>query len=113
MESVENQFADLVDQLAGEEGVTVPDDVPGAERRFGSAALKVDNRIFAMLSGDRLVVKLPRKRVDELVDAGAGDRFDPRKDGRLMKEWLVLDPSSDLEWLALAKEALAFVGARR
>jgi hypothetical protein len=32
-------------------------------------------------------VKLPRERVDELVEAGAGHRFDPGH-GRLMKEWV-------------------------
>ena len=30
--------------------------------------------------------------------------------GRLMKEWLAVSPKSKLDWLALAKEALAFVG---
>ena len=40
-----------------------------------------------MLVNDRLVVKLPRSRVDELVAAGEGDRFDPGH-GRIQKEWL-------------------------
>jgi hypothetical protein len=29
-----------------------------------------------------------------------------------MKEWLALDPGSDLDWLPLATEALTFVRAR-
>ena len=49
---------------------------------FGSEALKTRGRIFAMLSQGTLVVKLPKARVDALVDAGEGHRFDPRHDGR-------------------------------
>ncbi len=78
-------------------------------RGFGASALQVDGRIFAMLSSrGEYVVKLPRARVDELVAAGVGQRFDPGH-GRLMKEWLALDPAADQDWVALAREALAFV----
>jgi hypothetical protein len=72
--------------------------------------LKVDNVIFAMLaSGDEFVVKLPRRRVDALVAAGEGKRFDPRRNGRLMKEWFVAGPGRETNWLTLAKEAMEFV----
>jgi hypothetical protein len=88
---------------------------PGVAREgkgFGSSALRVRGSIFAMLSsrGD-FVVKLPRHRVDELIASGDGDRFDPGH-GRLMKEWLALRPSSSLDWVSLATEAMAFVGSR-
>jgi hypothetical protein len=59
-----------------------------------------------------LVVKLPKARVDALVAAGEGRRFDPGH-GRLMKEWLSLEPVSELEWLPLAREAMAFVASKR
>jgi hypothetical protein len=59
------------------------------------------------LSGEQLVLKLPRSRVDELVGAGHGARFDANK-GTPMKEWFALAPDSALPWLALASEALAF-----
>ena len=63
-----------------------------------------------MLVGGSLVLKLPRKRVDALVEAGKGTRFDANK-GKPMKEWVVLDDShSDAEWLELAREARLFVG---
>jgi hypothetical protein len=76
---------------------------------FGSnPGLRIRGRIFAMLVRDGLVVKLPKGRVDELVAAGAGTRFDPGK-GRLMKEWLCVAPEADLDWAQLADEALAFV----
>ena len=104
----QDRFATLVSALAAEPGVEVPTDAPGAEGRFGAAGLKVNGKIFAMLVRGHLVLKLPRGRVDALVEAGQGERFDPGR-GRLMKEWLVLDDQSDLDWQHLAREALTFV----
>jgi hypothetical protein len=79
---------------------------------FGSSALKVRGRIFAMLSSrGEFVVKLPRERVDQLVAAGGGDRYDTGK-GRLMKEWLAVKDGDERDWVPLAEEALAFVGSR-
>ncbi|MFJ3791115.1 hypothetical protein [Kitasatospora sp. NPDC090091] len=99
------RFAELVEELEPLAGVTGPG---AGGRRFGSDALKADNRIFAMLSAGRLVVKLPRARVDELVAAGEGEHYDAGR-GRPMKEWLALDPASALAWEQLAREAYAFV----
>ena len=65
-----------------------------------------------MLVKDRLVVKLDRRRVDALVAAGDGERFDPGH-RRLMKEWLAVGSEADAVWLALATEAEAFVAGRR
>lgn len=109
----EEHFATLVGELLSYPGVTPPADGSQAKKGFGSSGLKVHDKIFAMLTRGRLIVKLPRSRVDELVASGEGERFDPRKNGRLMKEWLVLEPTSQIEWLALAREALAFVSAQR
>jgi hypothetical protein len=75
---------------------------------FGSGALKVSGKIFAMLSSKGLfVVKLPKDRVTELVRLGRGQYFDPGR-GKLMKEWLVTD-GTPRALLALAKEAHRFV----
>lgn len=83
-------------------------------RGFGSSGqLKVDNRIFAMLVRGALVVRLPRERVNQLVESRDGVRFDPRRDGRLMKEWVVLSPASRMDWLSLAREAMRFVASRQ
>jgi len=77
---------------------------------FGSSGLKVDGKLFAMISSRGLfVAKLPRKRVDELVRQGAGKPFDPGH-GRLMKEWIEID-GAEASWIGLAREARAFVGA--
>ena len=80
-------------------------------RGFGSGALKVNGKIFAMLSSrDDFVVKLPKSRVDELVQAGVGTQFEPGP-GRVMKEWLAMarEPKTP-SWLDLAREARRFVG---
>lgn len=78
-------------------------------RMMASPGLKVDGKIFAMLSRGRFVVKLPRERVDGLVASGGAERFDPGH-GRVMKEWAVIR-LAPAQWLALAREAYAFVAA--
>jgi hypothetical protein len=104
----EDRFSDLVDELAGTAGVTPPRGGSG----FGRNALRFQNKIFAMLVRGRLVLKLPAGRVDELVAAGDGTRFDGNK-GIPMKEWISLGPESKLAWLPLAREAMTFAGTGR
>lgn len=84
--------------------------VTSGGRGFGSGALKVDGRIFAMLSSaGQFVVKLPAARVDELARTGVGRHFDAGR-GKKMKEWLALD-GRERSWIALAVEAHGFVAA--
>ena len=102
-------FEALCAEYAGVTGVTVPP--PRSERGgrgFGAEALKINNRIFAMLAGGRLVVKLPRARVAELIETGRGQPFDGGK-GTPMKEWITLT-GDEAECRALVVEAQAFVG---
>jgi hypothetical protein len=106
---VEERFDRLAGAFAGRPGVTLPGE--DGTRGFGSSALKSGGSIFAMLTGGRLVVKLPRGRVTELVASGAGEPFDAGK-GRPMKEWLVVSDAGDDAWRDLAEEALAFVSGR-
>jgi hypothetical protein len=98
-------FAQLSEELTGGRSDVEP------TRMFGSTGLKTHGKTFAMLVNGRLVVKLPRERVEELLAAGAGDRFDPGH-GRLMREWVSLaeaiDPTTCRRLLA---EALVFVAA--
>jgi hypothetical protein len=78
------------------------------KRMFGnSSALSVNGKIFAMLTRGKLVVKLPKARVEEIVSGGDGERFDPGH-GRLMKEWVSVS-DGDGGWIALAEEAYQFV----
>jgi TfoX/Sxy family transcriptional regulator of competence genes len=76
-------------------------------KMMASPGLKVNGKIFAMLTRGRFVAKLPRSRVDALVASGAGERFDPGH-GRIMKEWIVV-ASGEEAWLELAREAYRFV----
>jgi hypothetical protein len=82
---------------------------PGAQ--FGSRGLKVNDKMYAMLAKGVFVVKLPEARVNALVEDGRGARFDPGH-GRLQKEWLAV-AGDRLDWLAIAKEARAFVGGAK
>jgi hypothetical protein len=105
--SSEERYAALVDAFVRTRGATL------SGKGFGSNALKIDNKIFAMLSSKgSFVVKLPPRRVDELVTAGDGERYDAGK-GRPMKEWLSVAPGSSIDWSDLATEALAFVSSKR
>jgi hypothetical protein len=101
----EDRFDALVAELSSVEGVAVP----AGGRRFGSPALRRHGRIVAMLSGGCLAVKLPRARVDELVAAGDGVRFDGGR-GVPMKQWFVLSPGSALPWSGLVREAVGYAG---
>jgi TfoX/Sxy family transcriptional regulator of competence genes len=95
------RFAAVIDAFARDRRVT-------SGTMMASVGLKVGGKIFAMLVRGDLVVKLPRERVKALVDSGLGKQFDPRRDGRLMKEWVVL-AGDDPPWLEIAREAYDFV----
>lgn len=106
-EDVRARFATVVEALANAPGVTYS--TPNS-RLFGSATLKVHDKIFAMVSSNgQFVVKLPKARVDALVASGAGQRFDANRE-RPMKEWLEVGSPSLQDWVQLAREALDFVG---
>ena len=78
---------------------------------FGSSpGRRVDGRIFAMLVRGELVVKLPRQRVAELVDAGTARWFDAGK-GRPMREWASISVAQAGAWPELVAEAYEFVGS--
>jgi hypothetical protein len=76
---------------------------------FGrSEGLRISGKIFAMLVGGELVVKLPKDRVEDLMASGVGHQFDPGH-GRLMKEWVSVTPNASRRWRKLVEEARAFV----
>lgn len=95
-------FQQLVDSFAGRPQVELG-------RMFGAPGLKTEGKVFAMLVKGRLVVKLPKARVDELVAKGRGEYFDPGH-GRLMKEWLSAPEGTAAAWAALAQAAFDYVG---
>ena len=82
---------------------------PGSGKGFGSGALKVNGKIFAMMSSKgQFVVRLSEERVNSLVADGSGTRFDSGR-GRPMKEWLVVTAGHQL-WAPLAREARDLLG---
>jgi len=101
-------FEQLISHFSSDPAVTPPSGAKG--RRFGASGLKVDGKLFAMVSKGELVVKLPRQRVDELVASGIGSRFDPGH-GRVMKEWVTVAPRHSRSWRELAHEARDFVAS--
>jgi hypothetical protein len=100
----EERFAALVDHTAGWDGVAAPT----GSRRFGGSALTVDGSIFAMLRGERLVVKLPAARVAAMIADGSGAPFGHAA-RRPMREWVAVLADDDATWRTLAQEAYAFV----
>ncbi len=97
---VDPRFAPVVDVFTAYRDVS-------RGKMMSSYGLKVNGKIFAMFGRDKFVAKLPRQRVDELVSAGKGERFDPGH-GRLMKEWIAME-AGRANWIKLAKEAYDFV----
>lgn len=100
-------FAKVMSAFADNRNVTY-----GGGKGFGSKALRVEGKIFSMISskGD-FVVKLPRKRVDELVQLKIGEYFNTGGT-RLMKEWIAISGNHS-SWLNLATEAYYFVSGIR
>ena len=110
MEAAERWEALVATMLA--DGAATFGNDGGAQRAFGSTSLKTDGKIFAMLVKDRLVVKLPAARVEELAGQGVGEAFDPGH-GRIQKAWLSVRGAEPDQWQALAAESETFVAKRR
>lgn len=72
MTTAHQRYTWLVEALIASPGVSGPDP---SSSGFGSAALKVNGTIFAMLNAERLVVKLPQAGVEALIGGGTGEPF--------------------------------------
>lgn len=70
---------------------------------------RVDGEFLALVDfkGSGLVVKLPRDRVQELIDQGVGQSFAPA--GRVFKEWVSIPKRDRRRWRSLLREGVAFV----
>jgi hypothetical protein len=90
--------------------VTRPAD-PIRPERMNANSFCIRNRVFAMRVGEDLVLKLPPKRVAELI--GSGVARPNVVGGREMKEWANLALSSALEFESLTRESLAYVRDKR
>ncbi|MBY9021137.1 MAG: hypothetical protein KGD67_08765 [Candidatus Lokiarchaeota archaeon] len=70
-------------------------------------SLKIRKKMFAMLSKENYVVKLPKERVAELLSSGEGLPYDPGN-GRIMKEWVIIPEEFSDKWMDYASEAKQF-----
>ncbi|MEP6639281.1 MAG: hypothetical protein ABJC39_08015 [Chloroflexota bacterium] len=95
---------------AAVEWYSVDPRVTGGTGFGGSPGRRVEGRIFAMLVRGELVVKLPRHRVDDLVESGMAQWFDAGK-ARPMREWASIGADYADAWPELAAEARDFVGS--
>jgi len=77
-------------------------------RMFGSAGLKLGDKVFAMLVKGHLVVKLSAAQAQELATAGVGEFFDPGH-GRLMKQWIAVPATRAEQRRSLAEQARHYV----
>lgn len=74
------------------------------------SAAEGKGRFFAMAGrrdGD-VIVKLPRVRVDELIESGVGRPFAPA--GRTFREWVSIPRERSRRWRGLLEEAWRFAG---
>lgn len=99
-------FDDVAVTLLAQPGVS-----PGT--MMGFPCLRINGEFFTSCdhrTGD-LIVKLPRDRVQELIDNGLGKPFAPA--GRTFREWVLVEDRDAARWAALMTEARLFVSGRR
>jgi hypothetical protein len=80
------------------------------KRGFAEGGLMTSGKLFAVPhKGDQLLLKLPAGRVVALIATDKGAPFTAGMAGRVMKEWVLVQPEAAEDWLDLATEAEAFV----
>lgn len=72
--------------------------------------LRVGKEFLALVDfkGSGLVVKLPRARVEELIQKGVGRSFAPA--GKVFREWVSIPGPDRSLWKSLLEEGVDFVG---
>lgn len=97
-------YEDLTDDLLYDPAV-------GRGTMMGYPCIRLAGRFLASYDDKAgcLVVKLPSRRVDELVGEGAGLRFAPA--GRVFREWVAIETLDPGLWRTLLAEAVAFARA--
>ena len=96
-------FWELAEPLLAEPGVT-------QSTMMGYPCLRANGAFFACVerATGHLIVKLPARRVSELVAAGPAVPFAPN--GRTFREWAAFPVADPGEWRALLAEARDFAG---
>ena len=104
--TTKEHYTSIAESLAAKQGVT------RAEGKMHAVShLRVDNKLFAMLVNENLVVRLPKSRAEALIASGSGLHFDPGH-GRPMSGWVAVGPASQEDWMSLSHEALEYVGGK-
>jgi len=105
----EERFSDLADLFVGGPDVGLPGE-PGTGG--DSSALQIEGSIFAMLTRDHRVVKLPRDQVAEQLADDTDTPFDAGK-GRPLKEWPTVETDDEQMWRSSPGDACPSPARRR
>ncbi len=99
----ESVFWELIDELQADD--------PRVEEGtiMSSRCARVSGEFLALVNhkGSGLVVKLPKARVQELIEQGAGQPFAPA--GKVFSEWVSVPQRDRRRWRSLLREGVAFV----
>ena len=111
MGSAAERWEALVGDVLGEGSATYGNE-GGPERAFGCDVAQDRREDLRDAREGAARREAAGERVEELVEAGVGQRFDPGH-GRIQKEWLSVTGGDPSEWRSLATESEAFVARRR
>lgn len=97
----EELFWDLAEDLYRDPAVS-------RSTMMGYPCLRYEGRFFASIERrtQALIVKLPRQRVQQLIEMGDGEPFAPA--GRVFREWVAIPHPRREQWAALLNEAKRF-----
>ena len=103
--NIDTPFTPIVQKMLKERGVT-------QAKMFGASGLKIGRKMFAMSVKGKLIIKLPKERVDILIASKQGKHFYHLFDkSRLMKEWVSIGHKHKSKWFKLVQEAKDFVAS--
>ena len=99
----EEVFWELIDELR------IDDERIAEGTIMSGRCARVDGEFLGLVDfkGSGLVVKLPRERVDELIEQGIGQPFGPA--GKIFREWVSIPKRDRRRWRKLLLEGVAFV----
>ena len=63
--------------------------------------------MFVFFGKGKIVLKLPKERVTELLNSKEGLPYDPGT-GKIMKEWVIIPEEHSDKWMNLTLEAKQF-----
>jgi hypothetical protein len=87
--------------------------MPGVKggKAFGYPAYKINGKVFTFVGGSGIAIKLPKARVQALIDQRRGQPFEV-VDGVIWQEWLSITHADAQNYhadLELLEESMAFV----